>query len=67
MGNIIDYIERRGDITFAEQEFNEIDSLVFAMLSYIDFTDVLVEDAENNVTNSIAAIYKRYLNIRKCT
>lgn len=64
MGNIIDYIEWRGDITFAEQEFNGIDSLVFAMLSYIDFMDVLVEDAENNVTNSIGAIYKRYLNIR---
>lgn len=37
MANILDYIIWRGDLTFKQDPFNEVDSLIFATLSYVDF------------------------------
>ena len=36
MSDIYDYIEERGDRTFSEEAFNEVDALVFAWLSYFE-------------------------------
>lgn len=36
MGNILTYLKWRGDLTFQERPFCEVDSLVLAMLSYAD-------------------------------
>ena len=41
LSNIIDYINWRGDITFAESPLNEVDALVFAEISYVPFDDIL--------------------------
>lgn len=30
MANMMDYIEWRGDLTFSERPFNEVDGLIFA-------------------------------------
>ncbi len=46
MSNIIDYIKWRGDITFDMDPFNEIDSLIFAELSYFPF-EYVIEDGGN--------------------
>jgi hypothetical protein len=43
MDNILSYIKWRGDISFAERPFNEVDNLVLAMLSYIDFSGLIPE------------------------
>ena len=39
--NIIDYIKKNKDKTFQEFPFNEIDNLIYALLPYIDFTNVV--------------------------
>ena len=36
MGNIMDYISRRGDLTFAQSPFNEVDNLILACFSYVN-------------------------------
>lgn len=41
MANIIDYMDWRGDVTFAHSPINEIDGLIFSMLAYIPFDDML--------------------------
>ena len=41
MGNVTQYLKWRGDITLLERPFNLPDNLVLAVLSYIDYTDVV--------------------------
>lgn len=35
--NVIDYLSWRGDLSFAKDELNEVDALIFAWLSYYQF------------------------------
>ncbi len=44
MASILDYLDWRGDITFAERPFNEIDNLLLAELSYLDLGGLVPED-----------------------
>lgn len=37
MADIFDYISRRGDLTFEQDGFNELDALVLSRLSYLPF------------------------------
>lgn len=37
MANILDYLDWRGDLSFEESAFNEVDSLVLSELSFLDF------------------------------
>lgn len=39
--NMLDYIEWRGDLTFEERPFNEIDALILNMVSFLDFEGLL--------------------------
>ncbi len=57
MGNILSYIKWRGDISFAERPFNEVDNLVFAMLSYIDFS-VVISELENKEVLPLNEAYR---------
>lgn len=41
MANIFDYIDWRGDISFRESPFNDVDALILAQLSYLPFEGVL--------------------------
>ncbi len=36
MGNIISYLKWRGDLTFAERPFCEVDNLVLSELAYLE-------------------------------
>ncbi len=36
MNNLIDYIKWRGDLTFQQAEFNEVDNLIFAQIAYLN-------------------------------
>lgn len=40
MANILDYIDWRGDLSFAENPVNEVDGLIFSTLSYLDMDDI---------------------------
>lgn len=52
MGNILDYIEWRGDLSFAQSEFNEIDNLILAYVTLVDFSGVVpgCDESEKYVT-----------------
>ena len=40
MGNIMDYISWRGDLTFAQSTFNEVDNLILACFSYVNLDGI---------------------------
>lgn len=42
---IFEYIKKYGQITFEEKQINEIDNLVFSILAYLDFSDILKENS----------------------
>lgn len=46
MSDIRDYLEWRGDLTFAESDFNEIDALILSQFVYLDFNGILREGYE---------------------
>ena len=50
MGNILDYIDWRGDIPFSCDSFNEVDGLVLAQLCYVAFDQIAVEAATDHIT-----------------
>lgn len=41
MGNIMDYLDWRGDITFEQSPFNEVDNVILAQLAYVNFRDII--------------------------
>lgn len=40
MGNIMDYISWRGDLSFEQSQFNEVDNLIFACFSYVNLDGI---------------------------
>ena len=41
MGTLFDYITWRGDLTFEADPLNEVDNLIFSLISYIDFGGIV--------------------------
>jgi len=41
MNTIIDYLDWRGDLSFNQDPLNEVDNLIFSVLSYSDFSGVV--------------------------
>ena len=41
MSNIIDYIKWRGDLTFSQDPFNEIDNLILSQFSWMITASIL--------------------------
>ncbi|MBQ8433029.1 MAG: DUF2974 domain-containing protein [Clostridia bacterium] len=54
MGTLFDYVKWRGDLAFYEAPFNEVDSLIFSLISYLDF-DGIVPEQHSSVTVPIKA------------
>ncbi len=51
MANLLDYLDWRGDLSFEERPLNEVDSLIFCELSYIDMSDIVPgPDSRDSVT-----------------
>lgn len=40
MGNILDYLDWRGDLTFEQSPFNEVDNLILSCFSYLDLDEI---------------------------
>ena len=51
---IFEYIDDFGDYTFNDKAFNEVDSMIFSFLSYINFQNVIINGKE-----SIESVGKR--------
>lgn len=52
MGNIFDYLKWRGDLTFLQDGFNEIDNLLLSFLAYVNLDGLSVGAGEAPVTVS---------------
>ena len=60
--NICDYVDLRGDLTFAERPFNEVDNLIFSELSYVEMDDFISEDGEATMT--VSELREAYMTIK---
>ena len=60
MSNIIDYIKWRGDLSFSESPFNEVDGLIFTQLSFLDFSGIGPSDV--NESGSLAEAWNKYFH-----
>ena len=45
--NILDYLDWRGDLTFEQSSFNDVDALIFCQLSYLHFDSLVSSDFDN--------------------
>lgn len=59
--NIIDYIDKYKNLTFKEKELNELDKLIFSLLSYIDYNAIVSKNEKNK--KSIETVGEEYFNI----
>ena len=46
MANILDYLDWRGDLTMEQSPFNEVDNLILAELSFVDFEGIVPAPGE---------------------
>lgn len=60
MANVFDYLDWRGDIPLEQVSGNEIDSLIFSLISYIDFEE-LVPSAEEGEAISFLDAARAYV------
>lgn len=47
MADLKDYIKWRGDLTFEQAPFNEVDNIIFSFISYVDFEGIVPQAGEN--------------------
>ena len=60
--NLFDYLNWRGDLSFNLVELSEVDALIFAKLSYIDYTDVIPSEIHDvRKPPALLTVTKRYL------
>lgn len=59
MANMLDYIDWRGDLTFEEAPFCEIDSLILSQICYVDFENIVSRSFVKPIMLATAA--KAYL------
>jgi len=50
MGNVMDYLVWRGDISFQKDCCNEVDNLIFSVLMYLPFDQIVPESLGDSVT-----------------
>ena len=67
MGNVMDYLEWRGDLTFEQSPFNDVDNVILAQLAYVDFRDVIPSvqmNRRHNLEKSIREFFLIYIQKR---
>ena len=68
MGSLYDYIKWRGDLTFLENPLNEVDSLIFSLLSYLDLEEIVPNTHESDcisIKKAADIFFSRHPDIRK--
>ena len=50
MKNLFDYLGFYGDLSFSEHQFNDVDALILALLSYVEFDDIVHTIKTSSVT-----------------
>ena len=49
MANLIDYLKWRGDLSFHQDEFNEVDNLILSVLCYNDFEGIVASPGSDGM------------------
>ena len=57
MANLLDYLDWRGDLTLAQDPFNEVDNLILAELSFVDFGGIVPDEGGKVPLGEAAAAY----------
>ncbi len=60
MANLYDYITWRGDLTFDERPFNDVDNLILSELCYAEMEDIVPTDSKQI---SLEHLNKRYIEL----
>ena len=47
MGSLFDYLNWRGDLSFSQSEVNEVDGMIFSLISYVDFWGIVPSSHES--------------------
>ena len=55
---VFDYIHWRGDLSFAQDPFNEVDSVVLSMICFLDFETIVPASGEHGYVTLIDAMAK---------
>lgn len=57
-----DYIDRYGDYSFEEKEFNEIDNVILSMITYIDCSGIVSEGNKEKISiyDASLQLFKKY-------
>lgn len=64
--NVFTYLKWRGDLSFSEAAFNEVDSLILSLISYVEFGGIVPEiDSEESIT--IKEAWERFWTVYKNT
>lgn len=67
MGNIIDYIDWRGDLPLSVDPFNEVDNLILSQLAYFDFSGLVPEPGRQDYARGFEIIEKANRRSRTLT
>lgn len=59
MANMMDYLDWRGDLTFSQSPFNEVDNLILAQLTYVNF-DYIVPPSVSGESMTMEEASERY-------
>lgn len=62
MGNMMDYLDWRGDLTFAQSPFNEVDNLILAQLAYLNW-DYIVPPEGTGMPVTLREAAERYFQL----
>lgn len=66
MGNIKDYLRWRGNLSFSQDPFNDVDALVFALISYLPYKQI-VPGVESNKDISLHETCTEYFSQKSKT
>lgn len=60
MANAIDYLDWRGDVPMGVSPFNEVDGLIAAKLTSLDFTGIVPEEGGVALRDAVEAYFERH-------
>lgn len=65
---VFDYVDWRGDLSFAQDPFNEVDSVILSMVCFLDFTDIVPAPHESgsiSLRDAMAQMPREYEGERR--
>ena len=65
MPNVFDYISWRGDLSFKQSNFNEIDNMIMSRLSYLPFEKIKLQEKETikTIAKKLKDVKEEYFNM----